>query len=301
MKAPGLIVAIVLMLLSGIGIVICLILPGMTRNVSVQESMMVAIPLAGLFFAALVGTVAGCVYLSVKMFNKSLRRTAAMQGFAKEMGFKYEGMVVSPFKYYGNVLLGAGKIPDVPDFHLFSLGRDRTSKQIRDLVTGEIGDAFHVSIFDYAHVAGGKMGHGYNVGGGIKIGYFPEAGGGGRLKVQTVVMLESSQLNLPLFAMRPEPEGFFEQIGEKFRSQDIDFPSNPIFSGKYFLSGEDEQQIRRTFSVRVLSYFENSQSFSTEGGGNRIIIYFAGVSYEAGQLPSMLDEGIKVANLFLDP
>ena len=244
--------------------------------------------------------ISGIIYLSVRMFKKSMRRTAAMQAFAKQLGFKYEVMVVSPYKYYGHVLLGAGKIPDVPDFHLFSLGRDGTSKQIRNLVTGEMG-AFHVSVFDYAHVAGGKMGHGYNIGGGLKIGYFPRRGGGGRIKVQTVVMIESPQLNLPLFAMRPEPEGIFEQIGEMFKRQDIDFRSNPIFSGKYFLSGVDEQQIRQTFSEKVLSSFENSRPFSTEGGGNRIFIYCSGVLCETAQLPSMLDDGIKVANLFLDP
>ncbi len=238
--------------------------------------------------AILIILLSGIIYLSVKMFKKSMRRTAAMQVFAKEMGFKYEGMVAS------------GKLQDASDFYLFTLGRNGTSKQIRDLVTGEMG-AFHVSVFDYAHVAGGKMGHGYNIGGGIKLGYFGKGGGGGRLKVQTVVMIESPQLNLPLFAMRPEPEGIFEQIGEMFKRQDINFPLNPIFSGKYFLSGVDEQQIRQTFSERGLSYFENSQSFSTEGGGNRIFIYRSGVALETAQLPSMLDEGIKVANLFLAP
>ena len=251
----------------------------------------------GLFFviavifvlAMLIILLSGIIYISVRMFRKSMRRTAAMQAFAKEMSFKYEGgMVVS------------GQLEGVLDFYLFTLGRDGTSKQIRNLVTGEMG-AFHVSVFDYAHVAGGKMGHGYNIGGGIKLGYFPRGGGGGRLKVQTVVMIESPQLNLPLFAMRPELEGVFEKIVETFKREDIDFPLNPIFSGKYFLSGVDEQQIRQAFNEIVLSYFENSQSFSTEGGGSRIFIYRSGVSFEAAQLPSILDEGIKVANLFLKP
>lgn len=63
MKIASLIIGIVFMVLSGIGIVICLILPGMTRNVSVQESMMVAIPLAGLFFVALVGTIIAAIFV----------------------------------------------------------------------------------------------------------------------------------------------------------------------------------------------------------------------------------------------
>ncbi len=57
MKIASLIVGIIFMVLSGIGVVICLILPGVSRNVSIQESMLVAIPLAGLFFVAFVGTI----------------------------------------------------------------------------------------------------------------------------------------------------------------------------------------------------------------------------------------------------
>ena len=63
MKIASLLIGIVFMVLSGIGIVICLILPGVTRNVSIQESMMVAIPLAGLFFVAFVGTVVSAIFV----------------------------------------------------------------------------------------------------------------------------------------------------------------------------------------------------------------------------------------------
>lgn len=63
MKVASLIIGIVFMVLSGIGILICLILPGVTRGVSVQESMMVAIPLAGLFFVSFVGTIIAAVFV----------------------------------------------------------------------------------------------------------------------------------------------------------------------------------------------------------------------------------------------
>ncbi|MGI8786348.1 MAG: hypothetical protein ACR2HG_01120 [Pyrinomonadaceae bacterium] len=63
MKIAGLIIGILLMVLSGIGFVSCLILPGMNSHVSIQESMMVAIPLAGLFFVALVGTISAAIFV----------------------------------------------------------------------------------------------------------------------------------------------------------------------------------------------------------------------------------------------
>ena len=73
MKIASLIVGIIFMVLSGIGVVICLILPGVSRNVSIQESMLVAIPLAGLFFVALVGTIVAAVFvLKAKKFAARL-------------------------------------------------------------------------------------------------------------------------------------------------------------------------------------------------------------------------------------
>lgn len=61
MKIASLIIGIVFTVLSGIGILICLILPGMNSHVSFQEAMLVAIPLAGLFFISLVVTIISAV------------------------------------------------------------------------------------------------------------------------------------------------------------------------------------------------------------------------------------------------
>lgn len=64
MKIASLIVGIGLMVLSAVGIVICLLAPAMTNGrASFEESMTVAIPLAGLFFVALVGTIVAAVFV----------------------------------------------------------------------------------------------------------------------------------------------------------------------------------------------------------------------------------------------
>lgn len=57
MKVAGLVITILLMLGSGLGFIICLILPGVTRNVSVQEAMVGAVPLAILCFISFLGVV----------------------------------------------------------------------------------------------------------------------------------------------------------------------------------------------------------------------------------------------------
>ena len=62
MKIAGLIIGIILMILSGIGIVVCLVLVSTTNGrVSFEEAIMVAIPLAVLFIAAFAGTVVSAI------------------------------------------------------------------------------------------------------------------------------------------------------------------------------------------------------------------------------------------------
>lgn len=61
MKIAALIITILLMLLSGIGFLICLILPGMNSHVSVQEAMLVAVPLGLLFFISFLGVIVASI------------------------------------------------------------------------------------------------------------------------------------------------------------------------------------------------------------------------------------------------
>ena len=63
MKIAGLVITAILMLLSGIGFLICLILPGVNSHVSVQEAMLAAIPLAILCFVSLLGVVVSAILL----------------------------------------------------------------------------------------------------------------------------------------------------------------------------------------------------------------------------------------------
>src|SRR5438094_8442229 len=52
-----------------------------------------------------------------------------------------------------------------------------------------------------------------------------------------------------------QPENFLNKIGSIFGHQDIDFDSNPGFSKRYLLRG-DEQQVRQLFNSRLLLFFE---------------------------------------------
>lgn len=64
MKTAGLIIGILLMVLSGIGFVVCLALPSMTNNrVNFQEAMLGLIPSAIIFFLAFVLTIVSAIFV----------------------------------------------------------------------------------------------------------------------------------------------------------------------------------------------------------------------------------------------
>ena len=206
--------------------------------------------------------VSGIVYLFIRAKRKNDERIAAYQAFAREMGFSYSGT------------LHVSQLASANYFYLFTLGHAKDRKA-QNLVQGSINGS-HVSIFDYVYTTG--RGKNYK-------GHY-----------QTVMMLESPKLNLPLFSLRPE--GAWQMIGEMFGGQDIDFASNPVFSSKYQLRGADERHIRQTFNNSVLSFFDNTEGLSVEGGGNRIFAYRLRVLIEPQQLRGALDEGLRIANLF---
>lgn len=64
MKTAGLVIGILLMILSGIGFVVCLALPAMTDNrVSFDEAILGLIPAAIVFFLAFLLTVVSAIFV----------------------------------------------------------------------------------------------------------------------------------------------------------------------------------------------------------------------------------------------
>ncbi len=74
-------------------------------------------------------------------------------------------------------------------------------------------------------------------------------------------------MRLPNFTLRPE--NLFHKIGQVFGYQDIDFDSHPEFSKRYLLKGENESEVRSTFSADTLAFYESDQKLSTEDAGRR--------------------------------
>lgn len=220
----------------------------------------------------------GIVYMIVKGVKGKEQRTQSFRAYAAQNSLQFIGET-SPSNLRGAQI-----------FYLFSLG---STKQIKNLITGAIG-GIHVSIFDYWYLKGSAGSKGIQIGG-LGIG---GSRGNGHWHAQTVIMLESPRLNLPLFSMRPESQGFLNKLGDVFGYQDIDFASHPTFSKKYLLRGTAAAHIMHVFNSSVLSSLEKTQGLSIEGGGTRLFVYRQNAQIDPARLGALFEEAMGIAGLF---
>jgi len=166
----------------------------------------------------------------------------------------------------------AGLVRELGCFELFSQGRHR---HITNMIYGDAGNV-KVGIFDYRYTTG----HGKHK----------------RTTRQSVAYIHSPELALPDFTLRPE--NVFHKIGSVMGFDDIDFESHPKFSSAYLLQGSNEEQIRSTFSGKVLSHLESHSGICVEGNGQRLIYYRSRRLVAPGDLRALMEEGFAIFGLF---
>ena len=194
----------------------------------------------------------------VRYFSK--KRTDALTAFAESEHFSFS---IKPDVTF---------LPSLSQFQLFSKGHSRKVSNVSHKHSAERD----LTIFDYRYTTGGgKNSHVWS---------------------QTVILYQSSRLELPSFTLRPE--NVFHKIGKSFGFKDINFDTHPLFSKQYLLRGEDEQDIRKLFTERALAYFDEKKGLCAEGTGDRLLVYRSGKKIPPQNLPLFLETGLEVFNLF---
>jgi hypothetical protein len=200
------------------------------------------------------------MFIVSNIFKRAKQRTDNAQSMAAETGLTYVG--ADSFH----------SIPGYQYFRLFNLGSGY-GRQIDNTVKGS-KDGFKVSVFDYTYY---------------------ETFSTRKIRKQTVVMIDSFRLNLPLFSLNPKGKGIFQKIGNAFIN---DLKLSPSLSDKYLLFGTDKPRIEQIFDNKALSYFDAVEGFTVEGGGSRILFYRDEMLAAPNQQLWMIDEGMKIASLF---
>ena len=186
--------------------------------------------------------IAGCCVVAVVAYvtyanhvNRK-RRLAGLHEAAERMGLQVlddpDGEV---FRHFDN-------------FKLFS---DGYQHKITNLIVVDSEDV-KISIFDYRYKTN-------------------PTGKGPTIHDQTVIALQSPQLNCPEIMMRPET--FADKIDSALGFQNRGYDMRSEFSKRFILNGPDEDAVRSFFTLRVLEFFEQQPNFSLEAWEDTLFFY----------------------------
>lgn len=210
--------------------------------------------LAGLGALALLAVI--IVYSIVYSRRKQRERTEAMERVCIEMGFVFEPRADV------DLLTSLGDLP------LYTRGHSRRAK---NMMTGRVGtDAVKVVEFQYT-TGGGQHQH---------------------TSKQTVAVFPQATRSLP--DLQLAPENVFHKLGQVFGYQDIDFESNPDFSGRYLVRGPDETAIRAALYPETLSFFAEHEGWTVEIRSGTVGIYRAGQRSKPEDVRTFLEEAREV-------
>jgi MFS superfamily sulfate permease-like transporter len=87
----------------------------------------------------------------------------------------------------------------------------------------------------------------------------------------TILLVTDIHAPIPVFSI--EKAGAFDLIKEIGGHKDINFDAYPEFSNEYYLTGEDEQQVRAFFGEPLIRLFERQKGFCVECRNNVLLIY----------------------------
>ena len=164
------------------------------------------------------------------------KRTAALEKVAMELGIAFDPLNEK------NILNQFSAFP------LFGAGRD--PKTVINIFSGNTADV-HFSIFDYS----------YNTGRGRRRWYYR----------QTVIAMQSEQLQCPAFHLRPESKR--DIIGSVLQLQDIDFDDHPAFSKAFVLKSDAEDDTRKFFDQELLNFFSEHPGICFEMTTDMFLLY----------------------------
>lgn len=145
-----------------------------------------------------------------------------------------------------------GLLSQLKDFDLFRRERWWLKRRgrISNVLRGQVGET-EVYLFDYSYV--------------VQRGNTPV-----RI-TQTVFFANNKNWYLPNFRLKPET--WWQKVLAAFDKSDINFPDSPEFSGRFWVTGEFESLIRKTFSPPVQQFLTERPPAYLEGNNFYLLAY----------------------------
>jgi hypothetical protein len=154
-------------------------------------------------------------------------------------------------------------------FDLFKGQRSKWFRngKVKNVLKGKVGDA-EVYLFDYY--------------------YMVSTGKSTRRVTQTVFFANNNRWSLPNFKLKPE-SWWQKVLGKMGVRSDINFPENPDFSEKFWLTGGMEDLVRKTFGPELQNFLTARPPAHLEGDNYYLIGYKPGRALSAEESRSFFE------------
>ena len=115
----------------------------------------------------------------------------------------------------------------------------------------------------------------------------------GEYSKQTVFFVESKELSLPHFFIRPEE--FFDRVGKFLRLTDeIEFEEHPEFCKSYWVVSDDEALVRRMVTDDFARFFSIEKKWRLEGLNYYMIFYQNGKLFSPNEIEQFYKKGVQI-------
>lgn len=170
-----------------------------------------------------------------------------------------------------------GLLQQLKSFDLFRRERRWLGRagKIKNVMRGLVGDT-EVFLFDYTYVI--------------------YANNSTRRITQTVFFANNKEWYLPEFRLKPE--GWSQKLLSVFDKSDINFPENPDFSKRFWLSGEFESLIRKKFSPAVQDFLCENPPAHLEGNNFYLLAYKPRKTMNADEAGAFFQHCCRMVKLF---
>ncbi|MBN2095443.1 MAG: hypothetical protein JW727_05325 [Candidatus Aenigmarchaeota archaeon] len=216
------------------------------------------------------------IVLAYLFYLKEKKRSADLEKASSMLGLSYKRYLPNRgFGPFSGILQNYAPVKAevlLPETQIAKAGK---WKRVTNLLEGE-RNGRHWQIFDYAYtLAFGKKVH------------------------RQTTYVSRLHKSIPAFSVRPE--GIFDKIGDAFKKNDIDLPDSPGFSKKYYLQGENKEEVKKLFSPELTSILEKSkEKFVIESDGKKIVLFVPEKLTRPNELLSEFERASRIFNIF-DP
>ena len=211
------------------------------------------------FFPLMFGVCMLAFVTGMFLFKRKKRaiRTALMEQLSQQLNLSFTPADTGGF---GKLLQG---------FDLFKRERRKWGQngKVTNVMSGQVGNA-QVYIFDYTYIiSNGKSAQEIR---------------------QTVFFANNNKWSLPHFSLKPE--NWWRKVMQKIgMANDINFPENPDFSDKFWLTGGIESMIRAQFNPEIQAFLSERPPANIEGNNFYLIAYKPRTVLDAAQAKTFFE------------